>query len=215
MRLTRSIPGSLKKLAVAATLSCEALALSACGEGPATDLTIEPVPEVSPNLPSVPTLPPPPYPVNWPDNSYSIYGLRRRESTTMDTDVQVTGYIVELYLPPECPEGRTCPTPAAPHMWIADARGVTDPHSRLMVVGYADNQLAIDEARELNERGRYEPPDPETGLRPIPVDFDVGAKVRISGHFARISASGFNVSEGLLEWNTHETLEPGTPPAED
>lgn len=214
MLSTRSFSLSFKQVAVAATVAAEALVLTACGESPAADLTIERLPDVTPNVPAVPTLPPPPYPVQYPDNSYSVYGLRRRESTTMDTDVQVTGYIVEVYLPPECPEGRTCPTPSAPHMWIADARGVTDPHARLMVVGYADNQLAIDEARELNARGRYEPPDPETGLRPIPVDFDVGAKVIISGRFARISGSGFNVSEGLLEWNTHTTVEPGTPPEE-
>ena len=84
-----------------------------CGEGAATDLTIERLPDVSPSLPNVPTLPPPPHPVQHPDQSYSIYGVRRRESVTMGTDVAVTGYIVEIYTPPECPEGRTCPTPAA------------------------------------------------------------------------------------------------------
>lgn len=214
MRLTRSFPISMKQLAVATTLATEAMCLVACGEGPAADLTIERLPDVTPNVPSPPTLPPAPYPVTYPDNSYSVYGVRRRESTTMDTELQVTGYIVEVYTPPECPEGRTCPTPSAPHMWIADARGVTDSHERLMVVGYADNQLAIDEARELAARGRYVPPEPDSGMRPIPTDFDVGAKVRIAGRFARISASGFNVSEGLLEWTTHETLEPATPPAE-
>jgi hypothetical protein len=209
-----SIRSTLAPYAVGLSLGAEALLLSACGPTPASDLTIERLPDVTANVPNVPTLPPPPYPVNWPDSSYSVYGVRRRESVTMDSDVVVTGYIVEVYTPPVCEEGRTCPTPAAPHMWIADARGVSDPHQRLLVVGYADNQLALDEARELASRGRYEPPDPETGLRPIPTDFDVGAKVRVSGRFARISGSGFNVSEGLLEWNTHETLEPVTPPEE-
>src|SRR5688572_11539396 len=93
MLFTRSFSLSFKQVAVAATLTAEAVLLTACGEGPAADLTIERLPDVTPNVPAVPTLPPPPYPVQYPDNSYSVYGLRRRESTTMDTDVQVTGYI--------------------------------------------------------------------------------------------------------------------------
>lgn len=178
-----------------------------CGEGAATDLTIERLPDVSPSLPNVPTLPPPPHPVQHPDQSYSIYGVRRRESVTMGTDVAVTGYIVEIYTPPECPEGRTCPTPAAPHMWIADTRGETEAVNRLMIVGYAENQTQIDEAVELARRGRYEPPDPETGILPIPTDLFVGNKIKVTGRFARISGSGFNVSEGLLEYRGHETQE--------
>lgn len=188
--------------------------VTACGQGPNPDLNIERLPDVEPSVPSVPTLPPPPYPVQYPDTSYSVYGLRRRGPVTMDQDVVVTGFIVRIYVPEVCPEDHTCPTPAAPHMWIADARGVTDESQMLMVVGYAENQAQIDEAMELNARGRYEPPDPESGILPIPVDFFPGAKLKITGHFARISASGFNVSEGLLEWRSHETLEPGTPPEE-
>ena len=46
----------------------------------------------------MPTIPPPPHPVQYPDSSYSVFGLRRRAATTMDTDVQVTGYIVEKSL---------------------------------------------------------------------------------------------------------------------
>jgi hypothetical protein len=190
-----------------------ALSLASCGGQPASDLTIERLPDVNPSLPNVPTLPPPPHPVQYPDGSYSVYGLRRRGSTTMDTDVQVTGYIVEIYEPPPCPERRTCPPPSAPHMWIADTRGETDDSRRLMVVGYAENQAQIDEAVELARRGRYQPPDPETGLLPIPTDFFVGNKVRVRGRFTRISGSGFNASEGLLEYRGHETLE-RTPEAE-
>lgn len=182
-------------------------ALAACGSSAAADLTIERLPDVSPSLPNVPTLPPPPHEVQYADSSYSLYGLRRRQATTMNTDVVVTGYIVEIYVPPECPEGRTCPTPAAPHMWIADTRGEADDAERLMIVGYAENQIQLAEAMEQASRGRYEPPEPESGLLPIPTDFFVGNKVKISGRFARISGTGFNVSEGLVEYRGHETLE--------
>jgi hypothetical protein len=181
--------------------------LAACGESAAADLQIERLPDVSPSLPNVPTLPPPPHPVQYPDGSYSVYGLRRRQAVTLNTDVAVTGYIVAIYAPPECPEGRTCPTPAAPHLWIADTRGAEEDGDRLMIVGYAENQTQIDEAMELASRGRYEPPEPETGLLPIPTDLFVGNKIKINGRFARISGTGFNVSEGLVEYRGHETQE--------
>ncbi|MFN9813283.1 MAG: hypothetical protein ACK6CU_27035 [Deltaproteobacteria bacterium] len=187
---------------------------SACGGGPAEDLVIEPLPEVSPTLPAVPTLPPPPYPTQYPDTTYSVYGVRRREATTMDHDVTITGYIVEIYLPPECPEGRTCPPPAAPHLWIADARDAPADGQRLMLVGYAENQAAIDEAVENARRGREQPPESETGIIPIPTDFVAGNKVKITGRFARVSGAGFNNSEGLLEYRSHETLEAVEPPEE-
>jgi hypothetical protein len=188
--------------------------LVACEGGPAPDLVIEPLPEVSPTLPAVPTLPPPPYPIQYPDTSYSVYGVRRREATTMDHDQTITGYIVEIYLPPECPEGRTCPPPAAPHLWIADARDVPADGQRLMLVGYAENQAAIDEAIENARRGREQPPESESGIIPIPTDFVVGNKVKVTGRFARVSGAGFNNSEGLLEYRSHETLEAVTPPEE-
>ncbi|GAB4196437.1 MAG: hypothetical protein OHK0013_03600 [Sandaracinaceae bacterium] len=205
------------RLSTRAARALTALALSvpvlpACGGGPAEDLVIESLPEVSPSLPNVPVIPPPPYPIQHADGSYSIYGVRRREATTMDTDVVVTGYIVAIYAPPECPQGRTCAPPAAPHMWIADARDVPEDGQRLMVVGYAENQAAIDEAIENARRGREQPPESETGIIPIPTDFLVGNKVKIRGRFTRVSGAGFNNSEGLLEYRGHETLEAVTPP---
>jgi hypothetical protein len=202
----RSLVGCLLALCLIPTLG-------ACEGHAAADLQIERLPDVSPSLPNVPTLPPPPHPVTYADSSYSAYGVRRRESVTMNSDVAVTGYIVAIYAPPECPQGRTCPTPAAPHLWIADTRGEAAESDRLMVVGYAESQFQIDEAVEQARRGRYTPPDPETGLLPVPTDFFVGNKVKFSGRFTRISGSGFNVSEGLLEYHGHTTLE-RTPEAE-
>jgi hypothetical protein len=196
-------------IAVGVSAAAVCLFAAACSGSPASDLTIERLPDVSPSLPAVPTLPPPPFPVQLPDQSYTVYGLRRRQAVTMGTDVSVTGYIVEIYAPPECEEGRTCPTPAAPHMWIADTRGEADSAERLMVVSYAENQQQIDEAVDLARRGRYEvdPEEVAAGIIPVPVDFFVGNKVVVRGRFARISGSGFNVSEGLLDYAGHTTSE--------
>ena len=176
-----------------------------CGESE-TDLQVERLPDVEPNLPPVPTLPPPPHPTTYDDGSYSVYGLRSRLQTTIDTQVEVTGYVTDIYAPPEC-EQEPCPTPLAPHFWIADTRDESSKQKMLMIVGYAENQQQIDEAVEQAERGRYEPPDPETGLLPIPTDLAVGNKLKAKGRFARVAA-GFNNSEGLLEYNAAlETLE--------
>ncbi len=179
-----------------------------CGPQPAEDLTIERLPDVQPNLPAVPTLPPPPFPVQYGDSSYSVYGVRHRLANTINTELEVTGYIVEVYVPPECPDEENCPPATAPHMWIADTQEESDATKRLTVVGYAENQTQIDEAVEAAERGHPLEVDPESGMLPIPTDFNVGAKVKVSGRFARISGTGFNISNGLLEYRGHETLEP-------
>lgn len=186
-----------------------ATSFAGCGqEGAASDLTIERLPDVDPSLPDVPTLPPPPYETQYDDDSYSVYGVRRRAAQTMDTDVAVTGYIVEIYTPPECPEDETCDPPAAPHLWLADSRDPGEDEDRLMLAGYAENQAQIDEAIEQAERGRYEPPEEGTGILPIPVNFRVGTKVKVQGRFTRVSGAGFNVSNGMLEYRGHEILEP-------
>lgn len=167
----------------------------------------EVLPEVRPNLPEVPTLPPAPHPTQYPDQSYSIYGVRKRMQRTVDTEVQVTGYIVDIYRPPECPQGRTCPPARMPHIWLADTRGEQDPNKRMRVAGYAENQQMIDQAIEDARRGEA-PEVHEGGPPPIPTDFGVGAKVRITGQFVRVSGTGFADSQGMIDYRSHTTVEP-------
>jgi len=179
-----------------------------CGPQPASDLKVERLPEVHPSLPAVPTLPPAPYPVQYPDQTYSVYGLRKRLHNTINTDVTVTAYIVEVFHPPECPEGRTCPTPAAPHLWLADALEEHEERNRLTLVGYAENQQAIDEAVEAANRGHPIVVDPESGQIPVPSDFFAAAKIKVQGRFTYMSGSGFSDAYGLLDYRSHTTIEP-------
>ncbi|MCX7808248.1 MAG: hypothetical protein N2515_06545, partial [Deltaproteobacteria bacterium] len=182
-------------------------ALVACDGGPAGDLVIEALPTITPSLPQVPTLPPPPYPIQYPDGSYSVYGIKRKLSQLMDREVTVTAYIAEIYTPPECPKGQTCPPPAAPHLWLSDAKEPNPKAQRLLLVGYAESQAAIEEAIAKAKRGRPQPSFEETGIPPIPTDFALGNKIKVSGRLTRIAASGFSASEGLIEYKKHETLE--------
>ena len=39
----------------------------------------------------------------------------------------------------------------------------------------------------------------------------VGNKVRVKGHFTLISSGGFNTSNGLIEYASHETLAKAEP----
>lgn len=186
-----------------------ALVAPACGQEESTDLRVEYLEPVQPDLPEVPQIPPPPHPITYPDSSYSVFGLRHRIRQTLDTSVTVTGYIVEIYAPPACEEGETCPRPAAPHFWIADTRGETDDIKRLMVVGYAENQNDIEEAIRQGARGQAQAR--AEGMTPVPIDLAVGNKVKITGEFSLMSGAGFNSSNGLIEYQGHETTETANP----
>jgi hypothetical protein len=165
----------------------------------------EKLPEIVPNLPEVPTLPPPPFPTTYEDESYSVYGLHQRPIKLLDTDLGVTGFIMEIYEPPACKKRKKeeCPKVAAPHMFIADTADQTDRSEQLLVVGYADNKEQLQRAR----RGRKT--TTIGGDVVVPKDLAVGNKVRVKGHFSLISSGGFNTSNGLVEYASHETLAKG------
>jgi hypothetical protein len=180
----------------------------ACESQQASAVEVEKLPDIKPSLPAVPTLPPPPHPIQYSDNSYSLFGLRKKLRTTMDTEVEVTGYVVETYVPPECPEGKTCPLARAPHVYVADTKDEKDRTKQILLVGYAENQKTIDEAIADVKRGKYKPPPPDSGLLPVPTDLFPGAKIRAKAQFTRVSGSGFAQSDGLLDYRGHVTLEP-------
>jgi hypothetical protein len=187
--------------------------VAGCDKAGEAKVQVEKLPEVKPSLPGVPTLPPPPHPTQYSDQSYTVYGLRRALRKTIDTDVQVTGYIAKVFVPPECPPKQQCPLPPAPHMWMSDVQGETDESKLLLVAGYAENQASIDEAIKNAKKGKKPTAEEqkeieEMGILPIPIDFFAGAKIKAKGRFAYISGSGFQSSEGVLGYEGHETLEP-------
>jgi hypothetical protein len=187
-----------------------ALLSTACDTKSTPEVAVEKLPDIKPSLPAVPTLPPPPFPLQYPDSSYSVFGLRKRIKSSIDTDVEVTGYVVETYTPPECPKGKACPQARAPHVFVADSKGETDSTKRILLVGYAENQKAIDEAIANAKKGKVKPPPEDSGMLPVPTDLFPGAKVKVKARFARVSSSGFAQSDGLLDYRAHTTLEPPT-----
>jgi hypothetical protein len=178
-----------------------------CAESAEAKVKVEKLPEVQPSLPQVPTLPPPPHPIQHPDQSYSVYGLRKRLRNTIDTEVSVTAYIVKIFEPPACEKGQRCPTPPAPHLWLADTVNEDDKSKMLLLAGYAENHQQIEDAIKDAKKGKKNLPPEETGLLPVPTDFEVGAKIKASGRFAYVSGSGFHSSEGVRSYGGHERLQ--------
>jgi len=163
----------------------------------------EALPEIVPDLPEVPTLPPPPHPITYEDESYSVYGLRNRMRHMLDNDVTLTGYIVDIFDPPPCKAKKKddCPATAAPHLWIADTADENARENEMIVVGYADNHDQLARARSGRKVTTID------GTRVVPGDLAVGQKIRTRGRYTLISAGGFNSSNGLLEYTSHEKLD--------
>ena len=201
-------------LCVLAVASASVTTFAGCEQTAAAKVQVEKLPEVKASLPPVPTIPPPPHPIQYSDQSYSVYGLRRALRRTINTEVNVTAYIAKVFVPPECPPKEKCPLPPAPHVWLADTKTETDNAKMLLVGGYAENQKAIDEAMKEAKKGKKAaaPAPEETGIIPIPTDLFQGAKIKIKGRFSYMSGAGFQSSEGVMDYASHETLEPGTPP---
>jgi hypothetical protein len=201
-------------LCVIAVASISAGTLGGCEQKAEARIQVEKLPEVHASVPPVPTIPPAPYPVQYSDQSYSVYGLRRALRRTITTEVNVTAYIAKVFVPPECPPKEKCPLPPAPHVWLADTKTEADPLKQVIVAGYAENQKAIDDAMKeaKKSKGKAAAPPEDTGLLPIPTDLFPGAKIKLKGRFAFMSGAGFQSSEGVLDYLGHEILEPGVAP---
>jgi hypothetical protein len=193
---------------------CALASLTACEQTAAAKVPVEKLPDVKPSLPPVPTIPPMKQPVQYSDQSYSVEGLRKVKNRTLNSEVNVTGYIAKVFVPPECPPEGKCPLPSAPHFWMSDAKGETDPTKLVIVAGYAENQKAIDDAmKEAKKPKKASAAPPEdTGLLPVPTDLFPDAKIKLKGRFTFMSGAGFSSSAGVLDYLGHEILEPGVAP---
>lgn len=205
----------LSRIACVIALLGGLVSVVGCDQMTKANVQVERLPDVKPSLPPVPTLPPPPHPTQYADQSYSVYGVRRAMRKTIDTDVEITGYIAKVFVPPECPKDQKCPLPPAPHMWMSDVQGEADETKLLLVAGYAENQKAIDDAIKDAKKGKKqdEAELAEMGVLAIPTDLFPGAKLKAKGRFSFISGSGFQSSEGVLTYGGHTTLEPAPQPA--
>lgn len=158
-------------------------------------------------------LPPPPNfdiknaPEQYPDGTMSIYGLRRKAAKFMDKDVQLKGYLVEIY---ECPaELRKCndalqaktkkdkksgkglggPAPLEPvGAPKGGCRPCDQPHFYMADSPTAKRRILVAD---------YPVKDWETG-KPKPLTAPLNQMYVVTGTFAINSIGGFADSEGLI-----------------
>jgi hypothetical protein len=123
-------------------------------------------------------LPPPPsfaasdIPEKTAEGDWSVRGVRKNRTTTLNQKVKVKGFLLEVYLCPVCPKGQTCKLCDQPHFFVGD-KADTKKEKALMVVDYL--------------MPKQKPPA-----------LTVGKQYEIEGTFSVNSPTGFGSSDGLL-----------------
>lgn len=161
-------------------------------EAPATSIKVQ--------LPPSPDFDEGKSPEAWEDGSLSIYGLRKNLDQNVKDgetgkEVQVRGYVQEIYVPPECPEGEVCPPPKQPHLWITDKPEEQGKKRAMMVVNY---RFTIPDYQAKMWKGQPE------------VVLEKGKRYTFKGKFKQFSDTGFAYDRGLLEFMSYKPLDPET-----
>ena len=182
------------------------LSLVACGkEAPKVKKTgEEDAPNAADNVKV--ELPPPPdfdegkVPEKADDGAWSVYGLRKSLDENVKqgeagVEIEVRGYVQDIYEPPVCPEGDTCPPGKQPHVWITDKPDDKGKKRAMMVVNYAFTIPEYDVKR----------------WEKVPsVMLAKGQQYTFKGKFKRFSDSGFADARGLLDFVAYKAKDPVT-----
>ncbi len=175
-----------------------ALSLGACDKGEEQAKNEEPPPpKVKVQLPAPPNFDEAKVDEQYADGSRSIYGLRRKLDENVKegeagTEIMVKGYVQEIYVPPECPEGEMCPPGKQPHFWITDKPDQKGKKRAMMVVNYSFTIPEWDAKRWKDE--------------PMVV-IEMGKRYTIKGKFLQFSSTGFAFDQGLLEFVSYKPLD--------
>jgi hypothetical protein len=135
----------------------------------------------------------------YPDGAWSIYGLRQELDENIKAgeagqEIEVRGYIQEIYEPPECEE-EPCPPGKQPHVWITDHEGQEGKKRAMMVVSYSFTIPEWDAKR----------------WKDVPnVVLNKGKQYTFKGRFKRFSDQGFADDRGLLEFIAYKDINPAT-----
>ncbi len=166
----------------------------------------EQLPDIKVNLPASPDFEEARAPLQYeddPDKPFSIFGLRKDIDENLKKGdegevIALKGWVQEIYVPPECPEGELCPPGKQPHFWITDTQNAEGKKRAMMVVNYYYPIPDWDEdTKKLWEE------------EPL-VAIEVGKQYTIKGRFVRVSGSGFAHDNGLLEFETYKALDEET-----
>lgn len=167
----------LDRLATACTVALAALPLAILlGAGSASLAQEESggqaLPPIKIQLPPPPSFAEPNIPLQYPDGTMSIYGLRKHLDKYLGQQVKVKAYLLEIYQCPVCPKKATCKACDQPHFFMTD-----EPNGR------KDKGLMVADYRMPKSK------DPKV---------TVGKQYVVEGTFARNTSGGFASSDGLL-----------------
>jgi len=133
-------------------------------------------------------------PEQWEEGCLSIYGLRQKLDENLKEgkagkEVEVCGWVQDVYVPPECPEGEFCPPGKQPHVWITDQEDTKGKKRAMMVVNYRFPiaEWQMEQWKDVPE-----------------VVLEEGKRYRFKGNFIRFSSTGFAHDRGLLEFKFYE-----------
>ena len=161
-------------------------------EAPATNIKVD--------LPPSPNFDEGKAPEQWEDGSFSIYGLRSKLDENVKAgeggkEIQIKGWVQEIYVAPPCPEGEVCAPPKQPHVWITDGQGEQGKKRAMMVVNYRF-QIPEFQAKMWKD------------VPPIVLEKD--KRYTFLGKFKQFSDTGFSYDRGLLEFVAYKPLDPAT-----
>jgi hypothetical protein len=161
------------------TVGLALLGCSASGGQSLDETGPENVPPLKLELPPPPLFDRPRVPQVYPDQTLSVYGIRKRMEEHLGKEVRVKAFVVEVYQCPTCKRGRKCPPCDLPHFWIGDKRDTREEALLVADLPYDD-------------RGKYK----DLRLEP-------GQTIIVDGTFTKQSNTGFASSEGLLVYKEH------------
>lgn len=168
LNLDRPLPAlALGAVLALGLLGCNNSAGSLLGEPEATAL-----PPIKVDLPPPPSFAEPNIPLQYPDGTVSIYGMRKQLKKYLGQSVKVKAYLLEVYQCPVCPKKQTCKPCDQPHFFLSD-----EPN------GKKEKALMVTDYRAQKAK------DPK---------ITVGKQYNIDGAFNTNTPGGFASSDGLL-----------------
>jgi hypothetical protein len=134
------------------------------------------------------------------DGAWSVYGLRKELDANVKAgedgaEIEVRGYVQDIYQPPVCVEGEPCVPGKQPHVWITDKADDKGKKRAMMVVNYAFTIPEYDIKR----------------WKDVPnVVLNKGQQYTFKGKFKRFSDTGFADARGLLDFIAYKGVDPKT-----
>ena len=134
------------------------------------------------------------------DGAWSVYGLRKDLDANVKAgedgaEIEVRGYVQDIYQPPVCVEGEPCVPGKQPHVWITDKADDKGKKRAMMVVNYAFTIPEYDIKR----------------WKDVPnVVLNKGQQYTFKGKFKRFSDTGFADARGLLDFIAYQGVDPKT-----